>query len=50
MSLKMLPSDHIVSEDVIDEIALHTLEIFVGAYDQEGLVVWHGKSGLEPKA
>lgn len=50
MSSQMLPSDHIVSEDVIDEIALHTLEIFVGAYDQEGLVVWRGKGGLEPKA
>ena len=43
MSSQTLPTDRIVSEVVIDEIALHTLEVFVGAYDQEGLVVWNRK-------
>jgi hypothetical protein len=33
----------IVSESVIDDIANNTQEIFVSAYDQEGLVVWRRK-------
>jgi hypothetical protein len=40
MSSQMLPLHHVVSKNVIDEIARNMQEIFVSAYDQEGLVVW----------
>jgi hypothetical protein len=42
MQYDTLPSDHIVEEHFIIEIARSTKEVFVGAYDQEGLVVWRG--------
>jgi hypothetical protein len=35
-----LPSDHVVEETLIDHLARDIEEVFVGAYDQEGLVVW----------
>ena len=35
-----LPSNRRVSKDFIENIAHATEEVFVGAYDQEGLVVW----------
>jgi hypothetical protein len=34
------PTNHVVSTRLINEIAEATEEVFVGAYDQEGLVVW----------
>jgi hypothetical protein len=37
-----LPSNHLVEEHFIVETARSTKEVFVGAYDQEGLVVWRG--------
>jgi hypothetical protein len=40
MSSVVRPFDRVVGEDVINEIARNTQEIFVGAYDHEGLVVW----------
>jgi hypothetical protein len=36
-----LPHDRFLPRSLIGEIARATEEIFVGAYDQEGLVVWH---------
>jgi hypothetical protein len=38
--IEELPSTHIAPETLMDEIAAKTREIFVSAYDQEGLVVW----------
>jgi hypothetical protein len=38
--LEDLPPTHVAAETLIAEIANNTLEIFVSAYDQEGLVVW----------
>ena len=32
--------DNIVSDEVINILAYYVQEIFVGAYDQEGLVIW----------
>lgn len=37
---RQLPLDRKVSPAVIEELAANTREIFVSAYDQEGLVVW----------
>jgi hypothetical protein len=37
-----LPPDHLVGEHFIIEIARSAVEVFVGAYDQEGLVIWRG--------
>jgi len=43
---RVLPEDlsptHCVAETVIDKIARNAREIYIGAYDQEGLVVWRG--------
>jgi hypothetical protein len=36
---ELLP-DHTVDEALIDRLARSTTEVFVSAYDQEGLVVW----------
>jgi hypothetical protein len=38
--LEDLPPTHVAAEALIDEIENNTQEIFVSAYDQEGLVVW----------
>ena len=35
-----IPSTRVVAETLIDEIARGAQEVFVSAYDQEGLVVW----------
>ena len=35
-----LPTDKVVDEGFITMLAQHTREIFVSAYDQEGIVVW----------
>jgi hypothetical protein len=35
-----LTSDRRMSEETVESIARATEEVFVGAYDQEGLVVW----------
>jgi hypothetical protein len=35
-----VPTTHILDENVIDEMANNAQEVFVSAYDREGLVVW----------
>jgi hypothetical protein len=35
-----LPPDHIVDDNLIEQLAHNIQEVFVGAYDQEGLVMW----------
>ena len=35
-----LPSKAFIDEVAIENLARNTIQIFVGAYDQEGLVVW----------
>lgn len=35
-----VPQTRVVPDNIIDEIANSTQEIFISAYDQEGLVVW----------
>lgn len=35
-----LPSDHVIGEKLIEQLATDVQEVFVGAYDQEGIVVW----------
>jgi len=37
---KEFSTDNIVSDDVINMLAYYIKEVFVGAYDQDGLVVW----------
>jgi hypothetical protein len=38
-----LPPTHVVADTLVDEIAHGAQEVFLGAYDQEGLVVWRSK-------
>jgi len=40
-----LPANRDVDEASIDDLAQNTIEIFVSAYDQEGIVVWRRNSG-----
>jgi hypothetical protein len=35
-----LTADRFVSDDLIDKLAQHTLEIYVSAYDAESFVIW----------
>jgi hypothetical protein len=35
-----LPPTRVVAETVIDEIVYSAKEVFLSAYDQEGLIVW----------
>jgi hypothetical protein len=35
-----LPPDHVIGERLIEQLATEVQEVFVGAYDQEGMVVW----------
>lgn len=38
-----IPPNRVVAETLIDEIAHGAEEVFISAYDQEGLVVWRAK-------
>ena len=39
-----VPTTRILDENLIDEMANNALEVFVSAYDREGLVVWRRKN------
>ncbi len=38
-----IPPTHVVAETLVDEIARGANQVFISAYDQEGLVVWRPK-------